>query len=74
MLKFKMFFLAPYYRWKTRRETLQTFKLKSSSEILNKKKDFEAKYLQAEKFGNEKDMAKYRNYNEILRWIIGWKT
>ena len=48
--------------------------MKSPSEILNKKKEFEAKYLIAEKLGNEKDMAKYRNYREIIDWIIGCKT
>ena len=73
-LKFIMFFLDPYYRWKTRRDTLKQFNMKSPSEILNKKKEFEAKYLIAEKLGNEKDMAKYRNYREIIDWIIGCKT
>jgi len=73
-LKIIMFFLDPYYRWKTKRETLKAFKLKSHSEILNKKKEFEAKYLQAEKLSNEKDMIKYRSYREIIDWIIGWKT
>ena len=69
MIKLVMFFMAPYYRWKTLKDALETMNLRSKREILDKKKEFESRFLLSEKMGRAKDMEKYFNYITMLKWV-----
>ena len=69
MIKLVMFFMAPYYRWKTLKDAIKTMNIRSKSDILAKKKEFEGKFLMADKSGRAKDMEKYSNYITMLKWV-----
>jgi len=70
MLKLVMFFLSPYYAWKTRNDSIKKMNLRSRAEILYKRKEMEGKYLMAEKVGNEKDKLKFSYFLTILKWVV----
>ena len=74
LLDIKMFFLAPFYHWKTRRETYRKTLMRSKSEVLEKKCEFYEKYLTADREERKEDIKKYKQYLEVLRWVLNDKT
>lgn len=74
MLQIKMFFLAPYYRWKTRYLAAKKMQLKSSEEILDKKKDFEVRLLKAQRENDNESFKKYGYYLIVLGWVCNEPT
>lgn len=71
LLNIYMFFMAPYYAWKTKKDTIKEFHIRTPSEILAKKKEFEDRYLLMEKINNEKEKEKFSHYLTVLKWLIG---
>lgn len=68
-LDFHMKTFGWYYRWRTRYDTLKKMQVRTRSEILQKKKEFEHKYCLCEK-QNSAEKGKYINYMEILKWVL----
>ena len=73
-LQVKMFFLAPYYRWNTRRLVLEKMRLRAREEILDKKKDFEARSLKAQREKDDEGIKKYGYYLTVLGWVCNNDT
>ena len=68
MLAIKMFLIGWFYRWKTRRETIQRMTLKPRDEVLLKMKEFERKLITAQKTNGE--VSRYENYIEVMKWML----
>jgi hypothetical protein len=45
-------------------------KLRSKSELLDKKKEFEERLLYFERAKQEKDRLRYENYLKVLNWVL----
>ena len=67
---FYMFFLEPYYKWRTKRDAIRKMQIRPRDEILEKKFDWEQKMLLAEKVENEIDFTKFKYYLDVLKWIL----
>jgi len=70
MFQLWMRILAPYYRWRTKKETLKKMRIRSREELLDKKKQLEDKGLVAERLGLKNDAEKYKQYLEVLKWVL----
>ena len=70
MLQIIMFFLSPFYKWKTRRDTIRKMNLRTRDEILDKMKEFEQKMLANDRISNKPEAEKYHNYMTIMKWMI----
>ena len=70
MVDVEQFFTNPFIQWKLRRKVLKDMKLRSRDEILNKKFEWEQKLLIAEKTEQPADYNKFKNYLDVLDWIL----
>ena len=61
--------LQPYYAFKTWLQTIRDMKVRNKPEILAKKKDFEEKFLTAQRTKQKDDIVKYKAYVEVLNWV-----
>ena len=74
LLDLKMFFLAPFYRWRTYRDTLRKLRMRSKEEVFTKKREFHEKFLAADRQERKEDRQKYKQYLELLKWVLNDKT
>ena len=70
-----MFWFGWYFRWKTKRDAIRSMQLRSRDEILQRKFAWDQKFLAAEKLlasdkNNLAEYTRYKNYLEVLNWIL----
>ena len=61
--------LQPYYAFKTWIQTIWAMRVRSKPEILAKKKEFEEKFLTAQRTKNKDDIARYEAYVKVINWV-----
>jgi hypothetical protein len=61
--------LQPYYAFKTWLQTIRAMKVRNKPEILAKKKEFEEKYLTAQRTKQKDDMVRYEAYVKVINWV-----
>lgn len=59
-----------FYRWKTMRDSAMKLKIRPRTEIVTKKQEFQNRLLLAEKSNRERDIEKYKNYLEVMKWML----
>ena len=61
--------LQPYYAFKTWLQTIREMKVRSKPEILAKKKEFEEKFLTAQRTKQKEDIVRYEAYVKVINWM-----
>ena len=70
MLDLHMRLFGWFYRWKTMYESAKKLQIRPRTEIVEKKQEFENRLLLAEKSNRDRDIEKYKNYLEVMKWML----
>jgi hypothetical protein len=70
LIKIKRIIFKPFFESRIKNQVEKSFKLRNIIEIVRKREEFKLKLLEAKKVNIENNVNKYKNFIEVLNWII----